>query len=55
MAIVKGMATYGKMTLSPFPIFASMSLGWQSFSAGSVISGWIDEVAVGPNRIGCDN
>ena len=55
MAIVKGMATYGKMTLSPFPLFASLALGWQSFSGGAVVSGWIDEVALGPSRIGCGN
>jgi len=53
MAIVAGKATYSKSTLSPFPIFASMFLGWQFFGTGTAVSGWIDEVAVGPNRIGC--
>jgi hypothetical protein len=56
MALVKGVSTYSKMNLSPFPIFGKMSLGWHSFGGGgAVITGWIDEVAVGPNQIGCNN
>jgi hypothetical protein len=55
MAIVNGKSTYSNMDLSPFPIFASMFLGWQFFGTGTAVSGWIDEVAVGPNRIGCGN
>lgn len=56
MALVKGVSTYSKMTLAPLPTFMSMALGWLAFGGGGTpVSGWIDEVAVGPNRIGCDN
>jgi hypothetical protein len=40
----------------PFPTFKKMSLGFLSFRAGNnATETWIDEVAVGTNRIGCDN
>jgi hypothetical protein len=53
MKITAGKSVMSKMTFSPMPIFGGLYLGWQSFSVGSAISGWIDEVAIGPNRIGC--
>jgi hypothetical protein len=53
MKITKGKANGG--TFSPLPIFGQLQLGWQSFGGAPVVSGWIDEVAIGPNRIGCNN
>jgi hypothetical protein len=37
---------------SPLPLVTSLEIGWQTFGNGTA-SGWIDEVAIGPNRIGC--
>ena len=51
MAIVKGVATKSKAKF-PLPIFQKLELGYQSFN-GVAMAGWIDEVAVGPERIGC--
>lgn len=53
MKITAGKAVMSKQTFAPMPVFGGLYLGWQSFGGGTVISGWIDEVAVGPNRIGC--
>jgi hypothetical protein len=53
MKITAGKSVMNKTAVGPLPIFGSLSLGWQSFGGGSAISGWIDEVAIGPNRIGC--
>jgi hypothetical protein len=54
MKIVAGKASYGGMTLSPMPIFGSLALGWNDFGGGAVTL-WLDEVAIGPDRIGCNN
>ena len=53
MKIVKGKASKSGATFSPMPIFGGLYLGWQAFGGTAVVSGWIDEVAVGPNRIPC--
>ena len=53
MRITKGKANGG--TFSPLPIFGQLQLGWEAFGGAPVVSGWIDEVAIGPNRIGCNN
>lgn len=53
MKITNGQANMSTQSFSPMPIFGGLSLGWQGIST-STISGWIDEVAVGPHRIGCD-
>jgi hypothetical protein len=53
MKITAGKSVMNKMAVGPLPIFGTLSLGWESFGGGSPISGWIDEVAIGPNRIGC--
>jgi hypothetical protein len=51
MQIVKGKAAGGTFVL---PIFGQLQLGWQDFGTGdAAVTGWIDEVAIGPNRIGC--
>ena len=54
MKIVAGKAAMSGSTFSPMPIFANLSIGWQYFGTGAN-SGWIDEVALGPSRIGCGN
>lgn len=54
MKIVAGQSTYGKMNLSPFPIFGSLSFGWQDFGGGTATL-YVDEFAIGPDRIGCNN
>jgi hypothetical protein len=53
MKITAGKPVMNKAANFALPIFGGLYLGWQSFSGGSAISGWIDEVAIGPNRIGC--
>jgi hypothetical protein len=53
MAINAGMGMGGK-SFSPLPTVTSLEIGWQYFGTG-LFSGWIDEVAIGPNRIGCGN
>ncbi len=55
MKIVAGKASYGGMTLSPMPIFKKLSLGWNNFGTSAAITLWLDEVAIGPDRIGCNN
>jgi hypothetical protein len=55
MKITAGKAVMNKAGNFPLPIFGGLYLGWESFGGGSAISGWIDEVAIGPNRIGCGN
>jgi hypothetical protein len=53
MQIVKGKATASGAAFA-LPVFGQLQLGWQSFVSGSpVVTGWIDEVAIGPTRIGC--
>jgi hypothetical protein len=54
MKIVAGKAAMSGSSFTPLPIISQLQLGWQYFG-GSMNSGWIDEVAVGPNRIGCGN
>jgi len=54
MQIVAGKATLSKNNFSPLPIFGELGLGWQNFSGGAFVY-WLDEVAVGPDRIGCNN
>jgi hypothetical protein len=39
----------------PFPIFKKLSLGFLSFRGNANVEMWIDEVAVGTSRVGCDN
>jgi hypothetical protein len=52
MALTAGKSTAG--TVFPLPTIMSLELGYQYF--GTVAnSGWVDEVALGPNRIGCGN
>jgi hypothetical protein len=53
MAINAGMGMGGK-SFSPLPTVTELEIGWQYFGTG-LFAGWIDEVAVGPNRIGCGN
>lgn len=53
MRITKGKADASGKSFSPLPTFGQIQLGWQSFSTGAAVSGWIDEVAFGPSRIGC--
>jgi hypothetical protein len=55
MKLVAGKASYGGMTLTPMPIFGSLSIGWGDFGAGAAVTLWLDEVAIGPDRIGCNN
>jgi hypothetical protein len=56
MKITKGIAVASGKSFSPLPIFGQLQIGWQAFGGGgTVVSGWIDEVAIGPNRIGCNN
>lgn len=52
MQVVKGKATKSGANFSPMPVFMKLSIGWQYFGTGAN-SGWIDEVALGPARIGC--
>lgn len=52
MKIVAGKAMKSGASFSPLPIMTKLSIGWQYFGSG-MNSGWIDEVALGPNRIGC--
>lgn len=54
MKIVAGKASKSGVSFSPMPTFGALSLGWQDFN-GTTLTGWIDEVAVGPNQIGCGN
>jgi len=54
MKIVAGKAAMSGSNFAPLPVVTTLELGWQYFG-GSANSGWIDEVAVGPNRIGCGN
>ncbi len=54
MKIVAGKAMMSGANFAPLPVVTSLKLGWQYFG-GSMNSGWIDEIAVGPNRIGCGN
>jgi hypothetical protein len=51
MQIVKGKATKSGNAF-PFPVFNKLQLGYQNFNSAA-LSGWIDEVAIGPNQIGC--
>ena len=53
MSFTVGKTTTGK-NFSPLPVVTELEIGWQYFGTGA-FSGWIDEVAVGPNRIGCGN
>jgi len=39
----------------PFPTFKKLSLGFLSFRGNANVEMWIDEVAVGTARVGCDN
>lgn len=55
MKIVAGKASYGGATFSPMPVFGSLAIGWNDFGSGAPATLWIDEVAVGPDRIGCNN
>jgi hypothetical protein len=56
MQIVAGVGTYAKKNFSPLPTVYSIQLGWLYFGgATGTFTGWIDEVAIGPNRIGCGN
>ncbi len=52
MQIVAGKGTLNGGNFSPLPTVTSLEIGWQYFGTG-LFAGWIDEVAVGPNRIGC--
>jgi hypothetical protein len=54
MKIVAGKAMMSGNTFTPLPVVTTLKLGWQYFG-GNPNSGWIDEVALGPNRIGCGN
>jgi hypothetical protein len=51
MQIVKGKAVKSGGAFK-LPIFSKLELGYQNFN-GAALSGWIDEVAIGPSRIGC--
>ncbi len=53
MEIVKGVGTNGMKNFAPLPTVTSLQIGWLYFGTGTANSGWIDEVAIGPNRIGC--
>jgi len=55
MKVVAGKAMMSGQSFAGMPIFGQLDIGWQSFSGGSAITGWIDEVALGPTRIGCGN
>jgi hypothetical protein len=39
----------------PYPTFKKLSLGFLSFRGNANVELWIDEVAVGTSRVGCDN
>jgi hypothetical protein len=39
----------------PFPTFKKLSVGFLSFRGNANVEMWIDEMAVGTSRIGCDN
>ena len=52
MSLTAGKAPDGT-DLSPLPTITNLEIGWQSFGTVPTVSGWIDEVALGPNRIGC--
>jgi hypothetical protein len=39
----------------PFPTFKKLSIGFLSFRGNANVELWIDEVAVGTSRVGCDN
>jgi hypothetical protein len=53
MRVTAGKANMGKSNFSPMPIFGQIQLGWESFNGAPAVTGWIDEVAFGPNRITC--
>jgi hypothetical protein len=53
MALTAGKAADGT-NLSPLPTVTSLEIGWEYFGT-ALFAGWIDEVAIGPNRIGCGN
>jgi hypothetical protein len=57
MGIVAGKGTDNGGNFSPLPTVTSLELGWQYYgnSPPDQWSGWIDEIAVGPNRIPCGN
>jgi hypothetical protein len=52
MKITAGKANMSGMSFSPLPLINKMQIGWQYFGS-AMNQGWIDEVAVGPNRIPC--
>ncbi len=52
MGIVAGKGTNNGGNFSPLPTVTELEIGWQYFGTG-LYAGWIDEVAVGPNRIPC--
>ncbi len=54
MGIVAGKGTNNGGNFSPLPTVTELEIGWQYFGTG-LYAGWIDEVAVGPNRIPCGN
>jgi polysaccharide lyase-like protein len=54
MTITAGKGANPGKNFSPLPTVTSLELGWQYFGTG-MYSGWIDEIAVGPNRIPCGN
>jgi hypothetical protein len=53
MALAAGKDARG--TTYPLPTTRTLQLGWEYFGGGPAVSGWIDEVAIGPDRIGCGN
>jgi hypothetical protein len=54
MEILMGKGVFNGGNFSPLPTVMSLEIGWQTFGTGTA-TGWIDEVAIGPNRIGCGN
>jgi len=52
MKITAGKANMSGSSFSPLPIINKFQIGWQYFGS-AMNSGWIDEVAIGPNRIPC--
>jgi hypothetical protein len=54
MGINAGKGVNNGGNFSPLPTVTELEIGWQYFGTG-LFTGWIDEVAVGPNRIGCGN
>jgi hypothetical protein len=39
----------------PFPTFKKLSVGFLSFNSNANMEIWVDEMAVGTSRVGCDN